>query len=150
MRLAIQEAVAARRAGDYAIGAVVVLEGKIVASSGNRVKIDCDPTQHAEISVIRRACSILTDRHIKGTVLYTTAEPCPMCASAAIWARMDGIVYGSSIEDMANFRKKFGSEEWTWRTVNIAARSILENGNPKLFLVERFLRDECLALFHEL
>src|SRR5690606_11266186 len=92
MRLAISEAKKAREAGDYAIGAAIIFEGRVVASSGNRVKLDGDPTQHAEVAAIRKACSALGLRHLPGAILYTTAEPCPMCAAAAIWARLDGIV----------------------------------------------------------
>lgn len=84
MRLAIAEAKSARNAGDYAIGAVVVRDGAVLASSGNRIKLEHDPTQHAEIAAIRLACASLRTRHLEGAVLYTTAEPCPMCASAAI------------------------------------------------------------------
>jgi tRNA(Arg) A34 adenosine deaminase TadA len=148
MRLAIAEAKLARSAGDYAIGAVIVRGDDVLAASGNRVKLDCDPTQHAEVAAIRKACSSMKSRHIADTVLYTTAEPCPMCAAAAIWARMDGIVSGSTIDDMAEFRKMFGSDDWTWRTVDLAAAAILRNGDPKLFLVEGFLREECKTLFH--
>ena len=148
MRLAIAEAEAARRAADYAIGAVVVRDGVVLASSGNRIKLECDPTQHAEIAAIRLACASLRTRHLEGGILYTTAEPCPMCTAAAIWARMSGIVSGSTIEDMAEFRAKFGNPEWTWRTVDIAARAVLNQGDPKLFLVEGFLREECRLLFH--
>lgn len=148
MRLAIAEAKAARAAGDYAIGAAVVRDGKVIASSGNRIKLECDPTQHAEVAAIRRACASVAHRHIEGAVLYTTAEPCPMCAGAAIWARMAGIVSGSTIEDMAEFRERFGNPDWTWRTVDVAARSILASGEPRLFLHEGFLREECRTLFH--
>lgn len=148
MRVAIREAQEARRSGDYAIGAAVVLDGRVIASSGNRIKIDCDPTQHAEIAAIRRACNAIGARHIEGGILYTTAEPCPMCTAAAIWARMTGIVSGSTISDMSEFRGKFGNSDWSWRTVDVAARSILEQGEPKLALQEGFLRDECRDLFH--
>jgi tRNA(adenine34) deaminase len=148
MRLAIASAQAARRAGDYAIGAVVVRAGAVIASSGNRIKIERDPTQHAEVAAMRLACASLRTRHLEGAVLYTTAEPCPMCTSAAIWARMSGIVSGSTIDDMAEFRAKFGNPHWTWRTVDIAARAVLDQGDPKLFLIEGFLRDECRLLFH--
>jgi tRNA(Arg) A34 adenosine deaminase TadA len=149
MRLAIAEARSAKKAGDYAIGAVVVRDGAVLASSGNRIKLEHDPTQHAEIAAIRFACASLRTRHLEGAVLYTTAEPCPMCASAAIWARMAGIVSGSTIDDMAEFRTKFGTSEWTWRTVDIAAMAVLDQGDPKLFLLEGFLRDECRLLFHD-
>ncbi len=149
MRLAIAEARAAQRAGDYAIGAVVVLNGEVIAASGNRVKLECDPTQHAEVAAIRLACSSLRKRHMEGAILYTTAEPCPMCAAAAIWARMAGIVSGSTISDMADFRASYGNPEWTWRTVDIAAQAVLKEGEPRLFLQEGFLRDECRKLFHK-
>lgn len=149
MRLAIAEAKSARKAGDYAIGAVVVRDGAVLASSGNRIKLEHDSTQHAEIAAIRLACASLRTRHLEGAVLYTTAEPCPMCASAAIWARMSGIVSGSTIDDMAEFRAKFGTSEWTWRTVDIAAMAVLDQGDPKLFLLEGFLREECRLLFHD-
>jgi tRNA(Arg) A34 adenosine deaminase TadA len=94
------------------------------------------------------ACSEIDHRHLEGAVLYTTAEPCPMCTAASIWARLDGIVSGSTIEDMAAFRHLYGNPDWTWRTVDIAAHSILQQGEPKLFLIEGFLRNECQALFH--
>lgn len=149
MRLAIAEAHGAKRAGDYAIGAVVVSKGILLASSGNRVKAECDPTQHAEIAAIRLACASLRKRYLEGATLYTTAEPCPMCTAAAIWARMSGIVSGSTISDMKEFRSLYGNQEWTWRTVDIAARAILELGEPKLYIVEGFLRDECRRLFHD-
>jgi tRNA(Arg) A34 adenosine deaminase TadA len=149
MRLAIEEARNARDSGDYAIGAVVVRGADVLASSGNRVKLDSDPTQHAEVAAIRKACIEANSRHIEGTILYTTAEPCPMCASAAIWARMEGIVSGSTIEDMTEFRERFGNPDWTWRTVDIAAHAVLDNGDPKVFLIEAFLRSERRALFHE-
>src|SRR5262245_8532412 len=97
MRLAIAEAEGARKAGDYAIGAVVVSNEGVLSSSGNRVKVEADPTQHAEIAAIRKACASVKRRHLEGAILYTTAEPCPMCAAAAIWARMAGIVSGSTI-----------------------------------------------------
>jgi tRNA(Arg) A34 adenosine deaminase TadA len=149
MRLAIDKARQARAAGDYAIGAVVVLRDVILAASGNRVKLEYDPTQHAEVAAIRMACVARQSRHIEGAVLYTTAEPCPMCASAAIWARFSGIVSGSTLSDMAEFRAKFGNPNWTWRTVDIAAHEIVTRGDPKLFLIDGFLRDECRELFHE-
>lgn len=148
MRIAISEAVRAREVGDYAIGAVVVLSGNLIAQAGNRVKKDQDPTQHAEMIAIRDACAKMGTRHIEGSVLYTTAEPCPMCTAAAIWARMAGIVSGSTMSDMAEFRARYGNPEWTWRTVDIAAHLILQQGEPKLFLQEGFLREECRELFH--
>ncbi len=148
MELAISEAQKAREAGDYAIGAVVVKNGNVLASSGNRVQIENDATQHAEVAAIRKACAKAGTRHIEGTVLYSTAEPCPMCASAAIWARMEGIVFGSLIEDMNKAEEELGSADCTWRTIGIDSRYILDNGNPKPFSISGFMRKECRELFH--
>ena len=148
MRAAIEEAVKAKEAGDYAIGAVIVKNGTIIARSPNRTKKDQDPTQHAEAAVIREAVKILGHRHLNGCILYTTHEPCPMCATAAVWARLEGLVFGARIEDMDNFRVKNGNNEWTWRTVGISVSEIFAKGEPKVELVEDFMRDDCRQLFH--
>jgi tRNA(Arg) A34 adenosine deaminase TadA len=86
MRFAIREAQRARDDGDYAIGAVITLNGEIISASGNRVKADRDATQHAEVAAIRLACRQLNSRHLAGCVLYTTHEPCPMCSAASVWS----------------------------------------------------------------
>ncbi len=148
MLAAISEAVSAQTRGDYAIGAVVVRNNEIIAASGNRIKQDTDPTQHAEVAALRFACRKLNTRHLEGCVLYTTHEPCPMCASAAIWARLAGVVSGGTIADMASFCSQYGNQDWSWRTISMPAKSVLAVGDPKLFLIEQFMRKECLQLFH--
>ncbi len=148
MEAAIEEAVMAREAGDYAIGAVIVRDGNILARGGNRVKRDNDPTAHAEMVAIREASTALDMRHLERGILYTTHEPCPMCATAAVWARMDGIVYGARIEDFIRYEEAHANEEWAWRSMNIPASEILDKGNPKLWYVGEFMIEECLRLFH--
>lgn len=115
---------------------------------GNKIILDKDPTQHAEIVAIRKAANVLGERFLEDCTLYTTHEPCPMCTSAAIWARMKGIVSGATLHDMINYRKKNGTRERTWRTIDIPASEVLEKGDPKLFLIEEFMREECNKLFH--
>jgi len=149
MDAAIDAAVKARDAGDYGVGAVIVKDNKIIACEGNKAVIDADPTQHAEVAAIRKAVKIIGSRFLEGCVLYTTHEPCPMCASAAIWARMTGIVFGASLRDMIDYRIKNGTKKRTWRTIDITAKEVLEKGDPKLLLVEDFMRDECRNLFHQ-
>ena len=83
-------------------------------------------------------------------VLYSTHEPCPMCTSVAIWAKMDGIVSGTYIEDMDAYRKSNPSKEWLWRTINISPQEIVDNTDDDLVLVRGFLREECLKLFHSM
>jgi tRNA(Arg) A34 adenosine deaminase TadA len=148
MRFAIREAQRARDDGDYAIGAVITLNGEIISASGNRVKADRDATQHAEVAAIRLACRQLNSRHLAGCVLYTTHEPCPMCSAASVWSRLSGVVWGAVIEDMAEYRIKYATQELTWRTIGISAEQVLSAGDPIPWHVGGVLRDECRRLFH--
>jgi tRNA(adenine34) deaminase len=95
MQVAIEEARAAAAAGEVPIGALIVHDGKILASSGNRTIRDCDPTAHAEIIVIREAARAINNHRMAGTTLYVTLEPCSMCAGAIIQARIPRLVYGA-------------------------------------------------------
>jgi guanine deaminase len=94
-------------------GAVVVKDGEIVAGSGNRVTLSNDPTAHAEVSAIRLACTALNTFDLKGCVIYTSCEPCPMCLSAIYWARLDKVYYGNTKVDAAEigFDDKFIYDE---------------------------------------
>lgn len=148
MTAAIKEALKAKDKGDYAIGAVIVQNNKIIARAGNAIRDSHDPTSHAEVVVIRKAARKLKNRHLETCILYTTHEPCPMCTAAAVWARMSGIVFGAKIKDMANYRLNNSNQDWSWRTINISANKVLEKGDPKLFLIEGFMRQECISLFH--
>ena len=82
-------------------GAVVVLDGKVVAEGWNQVTSANDPTAHAEVVAIRRACSALGRFELRGATLYTSCEPCPMCLSAAYWARLDAVIYANAREEAA-------------------------------------------------
>lgn len=82
-------------------GAVIVKDGKIIAKSANKVTLKNDPTAHAEISAIRIACKKLKTFDLKGCVIYTSCEPCPMCLSAIYWAHIDKVYYANTKEDAA-------------------------------------------------
>ena len=82
-------------------GAVVVKDGQVVAEGWNQVTSTNDPTAHAEVVAIRRACTALGRFDLRGAVLYTSCEPCPMCLSAAYWARLDAVVFGNARDDAA-------------------------------------------------
>lgn len=81
--------------------ALVVREGEIIATGTNRVTSDNDPTAHAEMVAIRRACAKLERFHLHGCDLYTTCEPCPMCLGAIYWAHLDRIYYANTRDDAA-------------------------------------------------
>ena len=80
-------------------GAVVVRRGKIVARGWNRVLVDNDPTAHAEITAIRKACKVLGKYHLDDCVLYISCEPCPMCLAAIHWARIGEIIFAANRKD---------------------------------------------------
>lgn len=80
-------------------GAVIVKDGKIISEGYNQVLRHNDPTWHAEMQAIREACQKLGTPHLEGCILYTSAECCPMCLSAAYWAHIDHIFYASRMED---------------------------------------------------
>ncbi|MEM6489546.1 MAG: nucleoside deaminase [Pseudomonadota bacterium] len=79
-------------------GAVIVRDGEIVAEGVNRALADHDPTSHGEIEAIRAACRALGTTSLKGCVLYTSCEPCAMCASAILIAELDRVVYGADLD----------------------------------------------------
>jgi guanine deaminase len=89
----------AGRGGPF--GAVIVRDGRIIAEGWNEVTSTNDPTAHAEVVAIRRACREIGDFSLAGAVLYSSCEPCPMCLASAYWARISRIVYGNTREDAA-------------------------------------------------
>lgn len=82
-------------------GAIIVKNGKIIAKSGNKVTLKNDPTAHAEVSAIRIACKKLNTFDLKGCVIYTSCEPCPMCLSAIYWSHIEEVYYANTKEDAA-------------------------------------------------
>jgi tRNA(Arg) A34 adenosine deaminase TadA len=96
MRRAIAVSAAGMRAGTGGpFGAVVVLDGEVIAEGSNAVTSSNDPTAHAEIVAIRRACAALGRFDLRGATVYTSCEPCPMCLAALYWARVDAVVYAN-------------------------------------------------------
>lgn len=82
-------------------GAVVVMDGEVVGEGWNQVTSTSDPTAHAEVVAIRRACATLGRFELTGATLYTSCEPCPMCLASALWARVGRIVYANTREEAA-------------------------------------------------
>lgn len=87
--------------GGGPFGAVLVRGGTLVGTGQNRVTRDNDPTAHAEVVAIRDACRRLGRFSLVGTCLYSLCEPCPLCLTAALWARVDRVVYAADREDAA-------------------------------------------------
>jgi guanine deaminase len=131
------ENVRSGRGGPF--GAIVVKDGRIIATGANRVTSTNDPTAHAEIVAIREACRKLGDFQLTGCDLYTTCEPCPMCLGAIYWARPGRVFYAGVAADAADagFDDAFIYEEMQKQR---AARRI-----P----MTELLRDEALKVFAE-
>ncbi len=104
MKMAIKEAGQAARSGEVPVGAVLVKGHRVLAEDHNQCIKQSDPTAHAEVLVLRKAGEVLGNYRLNDTVMYVTTEPCPMCLSAMIHARVSRLVFGT-------LEPKFGAVE---------------------------------------
>jgi len=150
MQLAIAEAKRAGARGDYPIGAVVTrLMGRrevVIASAGNRVKTSGSSIKHVELETLKYVSSGY-GRYLPDFVLYSTHEPCAMCAGACVWSRIGAVVYGVSQEDIAAYGRKHGTEDYKWRALLISSRTVLKKGKHDVPVFGGFLRADCQKLF---
>ena len=140
MKRAIDKTREGIAAGQTPFGSVIVREGRVVAVTHNTVWLDNDPTAHAEINCLRAASRTLKSIDLKGSTLYSTCEPCPMCLSAIHWAKVDRVVYGASIADAAGA----GFSE-----LPVPAKTLAEMGRSPLIVEGGVLVEECVVLFRE-
>jgi guanine deaminase len=133
---AVQLAVDNVAPGGGPFGAIVVYDDAEIASGVNRVTRDLDPTAHAEIVAIRAACSAMKTFSLAGATLFTSCEPCPLCLAAALWARLDRVVYAADRHDAARggfddreFYELFTQDRTRWPT-RIEERRLPESGEP--------------------
>ena len=96
MRLALAQATAAAQAGEVPVGAVIVQDGKVIATGRNAPIAEHDPTAHAEIIAVRAAAKLLGNYRLPDCSLYVTLEPCAMCSGAMLHARLKRVVFGAS------------------------------------------------------
>ena len=140
MQQAIREArLGMRRKHGGPFGAVIVKNGKVIASGHNRVLKNNDSTCHGEIDAIRKAERKLRTYDLSGCEIYTTGEPCPMCLAAIMWANIKKVYYGCSLMDNERIGFRDG------RIDKLMGR------DAKLYdgLLEQQGREECLKLFNE-
>ena len=137
MREAIAAAREAEARGEVPVGACVVsAEGELLAVAGNRTRTDCDPTAHAEVLALREAARRAGNYRLTGAAVYSTIEPCAMCAGALVQARVRRLVYGASDE-------RAGAVESVFR---VCDASFL---NHRMELTAGVLGEECGALMRE-
>ena len=99
MKKALQEAEVAFDKGEIPVGAVIVIDNRVIASSHNLTEMLHDVTAHAEMQSITAAANFLGGKYLKGCTIYVTLEPCQMCAGALYWSQISKIVYGASDEN---------------------------------------------------
>ncbi len=134
MRLALEEA----KKGDAPYGAILVKDDRVIEKAYNTVKQDSDPSAHAEINVIRKLTATLKNPSLEGYTIYTTGEPCPMCATACVWAGVSEIIYGASIEDLISVNQS---------QINISCEEVIAKSFRKIQITKGILREECIKLF---
>ncbi|MEO6465194.1 MAG: tRNA adenosine(34) deaminase TadA, partial [Pyrinomonadaceae bacterium] len=135
--MALVEAVSARDLGEVPIGAVIVdVDGKILAAASNRTITNSDPTAHAEILALRVAAKKVGNYRLTECTLYTTIEPCVMCAGALVNARIDRLVFGAHDE-------RFGAVETIFRLCDS------DQLNHRMEIVSGVLADECRELMQD-
>ena len=136
MEMAIEEAKQGILNNDGGpFGSVIVKDGKVISCGHNHVVSHNDPTCHGEIDAIRKACEKLGTFDLLGCEIYTTGEPCTMCACAILWANIEKVYYGATIND--NSKIGFRDEKFA---------EIFSMKRPDGFY-EQVDRDECLKLF---
>ena len=135
MKLALEEA----RIGDAPYGAVIVKDNQVIIKAHNTVKTDNDPTAHAELNAIRHLTTKIKNPSLEGYTLYTTCEPCPMCTTVCLWARISEIIFGASIQDLI---------EAGVSQINLPSEEIIAKGFKKIKVTKVLLKEESLQLFY--
>ena len=138
MRIALQEAQRSKSEGNKGYGAAVVFDNHILGQAHDTAITQRDPSLHAEVNAIRQAVKAKDDTDLCGAILFATCEPCPMCASLAVWANVTTMVYGVSIEETAALGRS---------RINIGANEIVARSPAFVEIVGDVLHDECRALY---
>src|SRR5579872_7487490 len=136
MRQALALAAQAQAAGEVPVGAVIVLGEEVVGQGANAPIGSSDPTAHAEMLAIREACARTRNYRLDGATIYSTLEPCVMCAGALVAARVSTLVFGARDLRFGGVRSKF----------RLADSDLL---NHRLEIVEGVLAAECVRLLQD-
>lgn len=140
MQLAIEKCREGIALGQTPFGCAIEMDGEVIAVSHNTVWQRIDITAHAEINALREACQAKQHPILEGATVATTCEPCPMCAAALHWARVDKVYFGATIED---------ADTAGFSELDLPAEKVIAAGGGSTILVPNLLRDECRALFEE-
>lgn len=138
MEAAKREAERALSRGQAPYGCIITKDNQIVATAHNQVGLRQDATAHAEMLAIQEAQAILGSTQLTGCTMYTTAEPCPMCAGAVLWSEVDSVVYGVSIQDIV---------EAGGKQIAMNLQDIVNQSPRDLQVIGGVMRDELIVLY---
>lgn len=130
MQQALKEARKAYEEGEVPVGAVIVMNDKIIARGYNQVEKLTDPTAHAEIIALTSAFNYLGSKYLPDATMYITVEPCLMCTGALYWSKITKIIWGA--DDEKNGYKRVTENNWPF--------------HPKTEIVKGILKEECAEL----
>lgn len=133
MNFAYREAMKAFEAGEVPVGAVVVMNGQVIARGHNQVEMLNDPTAHGEIIALTSAFNFLGSKYLPEASIYITVEPCLMCAGALYWSKIARIVWGA--DDEKNGHKRITEPNWPF--------------HPKTEVTKGVMKEECAALMKD-
>lgn len=133
----MEAAITQAKASDTPYGAVIVKDGKIVAESGNTVQPDSDPSAHAEVNAMRKLTQQVGEAMLDGDyILYSTCEPCTMCAATAVWAGMSKIVYGVGADDF----------DENPNVIELRCSEVIGKAPKEIAIESGLLKDDCKKL----
>jgi tRNA(Arg) A34 adenosine deaminase TadA len=138
MASALEQARASRRQGNEGYGAVVALGNQILAQAHDTALRARDPSLHAEVNAIRQAVRVTGDPDLSGAILFASCEPCPMCASLAVWANLSAIVYGASIAETARLGRT---------RILVGAQEIADRSPVMLEVIGGVLKEPCTSFY---
>jgi len=150
MRLAFEQARLAVTAGNEPFGAVLVKDGEVVAVGQNKINTENDPTYHAETGLIRDYCHNSGVTDLSEYTMYTSCEPCVMCAGCMIWAKLGRMVYGISVEQLFDLVNEGTGDIFSQqddRGISMPCSEIFARSSNKIIVIGGVLEEEGIELY---
>jgi len=150
MLLAFEQARQAVEAGNEPFGAILVKDGEVVALGQNKINTENDPTYHAETGLIRDYCHQTGITDLSEYTMYTSCEPCVMCAGCMIWSNLGRMIYGISVKQLFDMLEEGASEVFSQeddRGISMPCSEIFSRSSNKIIVIGGVLEEEGIELY---